>query len=58
MCTCVCEDGEDGEGPGSESPSLCAYVREEGGDREGPEGYGLRSARQFVPVQKSTFTHT
>ena len=48
MCTCVREEGGDGEGPDSESPSLRAYVREEGGDGEGPGGCGLRRAISVV----------
>ena len=31
LCTCVSEEGGDGEGPGSEAPSLRSYTK--GSDR-------------------------
>ena len=34
LCTCVSEEGGDGEDVCSEIPSLCTYVTEEGGDGE------------------------
>ena len=35
LCTCVSEEGGDGEAACSETPSLCTCVSEEGGDGEG-----------------------
>jgi hypothetical protein len=34
LCTCVSEEGGDGEAACSETPSLCTCVSEEGGDGE------------------------
>jgi hypothetical protein len=36
LCTCVREEGGDGEVVCSETPSLCTCVIEEGGDGEDP----------------------